>query len=98
MLPVKFSVLCVFTVNAVTFTPPQLDFGNVFNKSASRVSVIMENHSLLPQKFSFVRLPKEITVPTDHGTGQLLPGEKYKVQIEYRPTQSACFDESNLVS
>lgn len=49
VLPVKFSVLAVFTVNAVTFNPPQIDFGNVFHKSASRVSVTMENHSLLPQ-------------------------------------------------
>jgi len=31
VLPVKFSLLCVFTVNAVTFVPSQLDFGNVFN-------------------------------------------------------------------
>lgn len=96
VLPVKFSVLCVFTVNAVSFSPPQLDFGNVFSKSASRVSFVMENHSLLPQKFSFVRLPREIYVVTDHGTGQLLPGEKYQTQIEYRPTQPTIFDENNV--
>jgi hypothetical protein len=48
VLPVKFSLVCVFTVNAVTFNPPALDFGNVFNQSASRVSVVIENHSLLP--------------------------------------------------
>lgn len=49
VLPVKFSVLAVFTVNALTFTPPSIDFGNVFHKSASRVTLTMENHSLLPQ-------------------------------------------------
>ena len=48
VLPVKFSLVCVFTVNAVAFNPPALDFGNVFNQSASRVSVVIENHSLLP--------------------------------------------------
>ena len=48
VLPVKFSLLCVFTVNAVTFKPSVLDFGSVFNQSASRVSVVLENHSLLP--------------------------------------------------
>ena len=77
MLPVKFNLLCVFTVNAVTFMPPQLDFGSLFNKSASRCTFVMENHSLLPQQFSFVRLPKEIRVATDNGTGTILPGEKY---------------------
>jgi len=39
----------------------------------------MENHSLLPQKFSFVRLPKEVKVTTDDGTGVILPGEKYPI-------------------
>ena len=73
VLPVKFSMLAVFTVNAVTFTPPMFDFGNVFHKSGSRVTVIMENHSLLPQQFSFVRLPKEIQIVTDNGTGSILP-------------------------
>ena len=73
VLPAKFSILAVFTVNAVTFTPPLVDFGNVFHRNASRVSVIMENHSLLPQQFSFVRLPKEISIATDDGTGHILP-------------------------
>jgi len=86
VLPVKFSLLCVFTVNAITFTPPVVDFGNVFNQSASRVSVVLENHSLLPQQFSFVRLPKEISVSTDCGTGIVLPLEKYVIKVEYRPT------------
>lgn len=31
VLPVKFSLVCVFTVNAVTFKPPTVDFGSVFN-------------------------------------------------------------------
>ena len=31
VLPVKFSLLCVFTVNAITFHPPSVDFGTMFN-------------------------------------------------------------------
>lgn len=54
----------------------------------------MENHSLLPQRFSFVRLPKEITVKTDAGTGTILPGEKYDLDFQYRPTQTQAQDES----
>ena len=96
VLPVKFNLLCVFTVNAITFMPPQLDFGSVFNKSASRCTLVMENHSLLPQQFSFVRLPKEIRVATDNGTGTILPGEKYPLKIEYRPTQDQTFEESYI--
>jgi hypothetical protein len=48
VLPVKFSLLCVFTVNSITFSPPALDFGSIFSQTASRCEVIMENHSLLP--------------------------------------------------
>lgn len=56
----------------------------------------MENLSLLPQRFNFPRLPKEITVTTDAGTGTILPGEKYKLDIEYRPSQSQCQEDSFL--
>jgi hypothetical protein len=31
-------------------------------------------------------LPREVTVSTDGGTGNILPGEKYKLHVEYRPT------------
>lgn len=48
VLPVKFNILCCFSVSAVTFDPPQIDFGNVFNQSAARAAITMENHSLLP--------------------------------------------------
>ena len=98
VLPVKFSLLCVFTVSSITFTPSIADFGNVFHKSASRVTVMMENHSLLPQQFSFVRLPKEVSIVTDQGTGNILPNEKYPIQIEYRPSQQVTYDESFIVS
>jgi hypothetical protein len=48
VLPVKFSLVCVFTVNAVTFSPPLVDFGNVFNQQAASLVINLENHSLLP--------------------------------------------------
>lgn len=79
VLPVKFNIKCCFSVNAITFNPPMIDFGNVYNQLASRATIVMENHSLLLQQFSFVRLPKEISIATDAGTGNILPGEKYKL-------------------
>jgi len=57
---------------------------------------MLENHSLLPQQFSFTRLPKEITVLTDKGTGTILPLEKYPLKIEYRPTQDQVYEDSNM--
>lgn len=48
VLPVKFNLLCCFSVNSITFQPPQIDFGSIFNLSAAEATVVMENHSLLP--------------------------------------------------
>ena len=76
VLPVKFSILCCFSVSAVTFTPPQIDFGTVFNQSAARATIEMENHSLLPQQFSFALLPREISVATDAGTAAIINGHR----------------------
>lgn len=67
VIPVRFNIIGRFTVNAVTFNPPSVDFGNVYHSSAARVNMQMENHSLLPQKFYFANLPKEIMVETDNG-------------------------------
>jgi hypothetical protein len=94
VLPVKFHIKAVFTVSAITFSPPEIDFGNVFHKSASRFKIVMKNHSLLPQQFSFVRLPKEISVSTDNGTGHILPQEDYILSFEYRPSQPVVYEES----
>lgn len=33
---------------------------------------------------------------TDNGTGTILPGEKYDLQVEYRPSQVAIFEEANI--
>ena len=49
VLPVKFNILCCFSVSAIIFNPPQIDFGTLFNQSASRATIEMENLSLLPQ-------------------------------------------------
>ena len=41
-------------------------------------------------------MPKEIKIKTDNGTGTILPSEKYKVLVEYRPSANAVFDESAI--
>jgi hypothetical protein len=49
------------------------DFQNLFHRGGASLKVQMENHSFLPQQYSFVRLPREIVVITDKGTGTILP-------------------------
>ena len=96
VIPVRFKVVGRFTVNSVTFNPPNIDFGNIYHNSESRVNMKMENHSLLPQRFYFANLPKEIKVETDNGCGVLLPGESYKFSVIYRPTQVTVYEEGNI--
>lgn len=96
VIPVRFNIIGRFTVNAVTFNPPSIDFGNVYHTSASRVNMTMENHSLLPQQFYFANLPREIKVETDNGCGIILPGESYKFTIVYRPSQTTTYEESEV--
>jgi hypothetical protein len=96
VIPVRFNIIGRFTVNAVTFNPPNIDFGNVYHSSASRVNMQIENHSLLPQKFYFANLPREISMETDNGCGILLPGESYKFAIAYRPTKTTTYEEGEV--
>ena len=96
VIPVRFNIIGRFTVNAVTFSPPSVDFGNVYHNSGSKVNMQMENHSLLPQKFYFANLPKEISVITDNGCGVILPGESYAFSIAYRPSQKTTYEEGDI--
>lgn len=96
VIPVRFNIIGRFTVNAVTFNPTSIDFGNVYHNAASRVNLNMENHSLLPQKFYFANLPKEISVETDNGCGVMLPGESYRFSIVYRPSQTTAYEEGEI--
>ncbi len=58
--------------------------------------MVLENHALLPQRFLFVNLPKEIKVETDNGCGVVLPGEKYPISVTYLPSQENAFLEGHI--
>lgn len=96
VLPIKFNIVAKFTVDSITFNPPTLQFGSIWNQGASRVNFNIENHSLLPQRFYFVNLPKEIRAETDDGCGVVLPGEKYPLSIAYRPSVENAFEEGHV--
>jgi hypothetical protein len=85
VLPILFTIRSRFTVESVTFSPPILSFGNIYDLGAARVNGFIENHSVLPLKFCFMSLPEEIEVETDKGCGVIYPGEKYAISYVYRP-------------
>ena len=83
-------------MDAVTFNPPVLSFGNIFDIGAARINGFIENHSILPQKFCFMSLTKEIEVETDKGCGIVFPGEKYPVSFAYKPSIENGFEEGHI--
>ena len=57
------------------FSNTSINFGNCFlNESCSSV-LEMSNNSLLPIKFGFINLKKEITIQPNNGFGVVLPNE-----------------------
>lgn len=56
--PVGFTVHAIVTTSDLELSPSELDFGYCTIYEAIRTPIILHNHSLLPQEFGFVGLPK----------------------------------------
>jgi len=56
-------------------TPGKINFGTLFEGTASRMFLTLENLSDLPQELIFYPLPKEISVQIDLIPIKLLPKE-----------------------
>lgn len=72
--PVGFTVHAIVTTSDLELSPSGVDFGYCTIYEAIRTQVSLCNHSLLPQEFGFVRLPKVPRVVRAGGLGHgLLP-------------------------
>lgn len=67
--PVGFTVHAVVTTSDLEMKPSELDFGHCTIYEAVRTEVDLCNHSLLPQEFGFVGLPKVSPWSGTGGTG-----------------------------
>lgn len=56
--PVGFTVHAIVTTSDLELRPSMVDFGHCTVYEAIRTSISLCNHSLLPQEFGFVGLPK----------------------------------------
>ena len=75
--PVGFTVHAIVTTSDLELSPSRVDFGYCTVYEAIRTQVSLCNHSLLPQEFGFVGLPK---VPRVVRAGGLGPGLLPRVQ------------------
>ncbi|XP_069935504.1 cilia- and flagella-associated protein 74 isoform X8 [Oryctolagus cuniculus] len=86
--PVGFTVHAVVTTSDLEMTPSQLDFGHCTVYEAVRAEIDLFNHSLLPQEFGFVRLPKFVDIQPNDGFGTILPLETVQLEVTFQPTRA----------
>uniref|UniRef100_G1M4L0 Cilia- and flagella-associated protein 74 n=1 Tax=Ailuropoda melanoleuca TaxID=9646 RepID=G1M4L0_AILME len=86
--PVGFTVHAVVTTSDLELSPSAVDFGYCTIYEAIRTQVSLYNHSLLPQGFGFVGLPKFVDVQPNDGFGTILPLEMLQLDVIFQPTKA----------
>ena len=84
-LAVIFRIKSKLTSSDIIFEPKEINFGPCFTEQSVHVPLTITNTCALPQKFGFVNLPREISVPEDDGFGTLLPNETIVRNIVFSP-------------
>ncbi|XP_027438118.2 cilia- and flagella-associated protein 74 isoform X1 [Zalophus californianus] len=86
--PVGFTVHAVVTTSDLELSPSAVDFGYCTIYEAIRTQVSLYNHSLLPQGFGFVGLPKFVDIQPNDGFGTILPLEMLHLDVIFQPTKA----------
>ncbi|XP_071474637.1 cilia- and flagella-associated protein 74 [Marmota flaviventris] len=88
MKPVGFTVQAIVTTSDLELSPSELDFGHCTIYEAIRAEIVLYNHSLLPQEFGFVGLPKFVDIQPNDGFGTVLPLEALQLDVVFQPTKA----------
>uniref|UniRef100_A0A8C0HU32 Cilia- and flagella-associated protein 74 n=1 Tax=Balaenoptera musculus TaxID=9771 RepID=A0A8C0HU32_BALMU len=86
--PVGFTVHAIVTTSDLELSPSGVDFGYCTIYEAIRTQVSLCNHSLLPQEFGFVGLPKFVDIQPNDGFGTILPLETLQLDVIFQPTKA----------
>ncbi|KAG5202416.1 hypothetical protein JEQ12_003806 [Ovis aries] len=86
--PLGFTVHAVVTTSDLELSPAGLDFGYCTIYEAIRTQISLCNHSLLPQEFGFVGLPKFVDIQPNDGFGTILPLETLQLDVIFQPTKA----------
>ncbi|DBA95272.1 TPA: Cilia- and flagella-associated protein 74 [Trebouxia sp. C0006] len=86
VLPVLASIRVQLTSTRISFQPSHLDFGECNLGEKTGVTVQVTNHSTLPQKYGFGRLPKGVSISPGDGYGMLLPLETISLTFSFMPS------------
>ncbi|XP_057355599.1 cilia- and flagella-associated protein 74 isoform X3 [Manis pentadactyla] len=90
--PVGFTVHAIVTTSDLELKPPEVDFGYCTIYEAIRTQVSLCNHSLLPQEFGFVGLPKFVDIQPNDGFGTILPLETLHLDVTFQPSEAKEYD------
>jgi hypothetical protein len=69
------------TSDTIEFKKYFINFEKTFTDEANKISLSLQNKSLLPQKYGFIMLPKELSVKNNIDT--ILSDEKMNVEVVY---------------
>ncbi|DBA92223.1 hypothetical protein WJX77_001787 [Trebouxia sp. C0004] len=86
VLPVLACIRLQLTSTRISFQPSHLDFGECNLMEKTGVTVQVTNHSTLPQKYGFGRLPKGVSISPGDGYGMLLPLETICLTPSFMPS------------
>nr|XP_035163285.1 cilia- and flagella-associated protein 74 isoform X2 [Callithrix jacchus]XP_054114669.1 cilia- and flagella-associated protein 74 isoform X2 [Callithrix jacchus]XP_054114670.1 cilia- and flagella-associated protein 74 isoform X2 [Callithrix jacchus] len=86
--PVEFTVHAIVTTSDLELNPAEVDFGYCTIYEAIKTEIHLHNHSLLPQEFGFVRLPKFVDIQPNDGFGAILPLETLQFDVIFQPTKA----------
>ncbi|XP_042557932.1 cilia- and flagella-associated protein 74 [Dipodomys spectabilis] len=86
--PVEFTVQAVVTTSDLELNPSEVDFGYCTVYEAIRTEINLSNHSLLPQMFGFVGLPKFVDIQPNDGFGTIMPLETLQFDVIFQPAKA----------
>ncbi len=69
------------TSDTIEFNKLFINFDKTYTDEANKISLSLQNKSLLPQKYGFIMLPKELSVKNNIET--ILSEEKNSVEVVY---------------
>ncbi|KAJ8386870.1 hypothetical protein AAFF_G00165710 [Aldrovandia affinis] len=86
--PVPFTVHAIITTSDLEFDRTEVDFGHCSIFESVQTSVLLTNHSLLPQDFGFLGIPEFVDVQPNDGFGTLLPRETLGIDLIFSAKQA----------
>ena len=85
-LSTHFLISTTATQSTLVPSSPSLSFKRVYINQSMSIPLTIKNTSFLPQKISFIKMKKEISVQPNDGLAILLPNESFTFSVNFCPS------------